>query len=94
MLKPPHPLAADPDTPDTYIVKAICKCGQCVELEQTLDLPHDQLEPYGEVLNCPWHHQYKCSHLGHQGSCSFPEESDDEPEPLAQPMSIEDGVLV
>ena len=94
MLKPPHPLAADPDTPDTYIVKAICKCGQCVELEQTLDLPHDQLEPYGEVLNCPWHHQYKCSHLGHQGSCSFPEDSDDESEPLAQPMSIEDGVLV
>jgi len=93
MLKPPHVLATD-ESPDTYIVKAICKCGQCVELEGILDLPHDELEPYDQLLKCPFHHQYKCSHLGHQGSCSFPEDSDDESEPLAQPMSIEDGVLV
>jgi len=102
MLMSPH-LWADPDSPtptaddetcNMFIVKAICQCGECIELEHTLRLPHDELEPYRELSECPCHHLYKCSHLGHSGSCSFPEESDDESEPLAQPMSIEDGVLV
>ena len=61
------------DAGNCLIVKAICASCDCVELEHTwvcpdacfgeLDLP--------DALACPPNHRYKCSHVGHRGSCTY-----------------------
>ena len=71
-LLPPHeclPLDSDAYSINAFVIKAICKCGECVELEHTFLCGHDALEPLDGLLYCPGHHAHKCPHLGHRGSC-------------------------
>ena len=84
-LLPPHDLVeeglgssgrwfGESGTESLLVVKAICKtCGECVELEHTFGLWHDNILQHElpEDVGCPLNHEYKCSHMGHKGKCKM-----------------------
>ena len=67
----------DPKFTQSLIVPAICPHGDCVELEHTFVGTHDlfgvlEVPSKSESsFSCPFDHQFKCSHLGHSGTCRF-----------------------
>ena len=58
-----------------FEITEICvTCHECVELRQHFAVWDYYLEldlPASRDIGCPLNHEYKCSHLGHEGACKY-----------------------